>query len=110
MNPKNEVIKDVECFASLKDIPAKIEGVVICTPPDATLEVAYQCKELNIKQVWMHRSFDQGSYNKDAVKFCYENEISCIESGCPIMFVKADIAHKCMKWILSFSGKVSPFF
>jgi len=105
VNPKNEAVKNVECFASLKDIPNKIDSVVICTPPAATLDIVKICKELSIKHVWMHRSFDQGSYSQEAENFCIENGITCISSGCPMMFLKADIAHKCMKWILNWSGK-----
>ncbi|KAA3609771.1 MAG: CoA-binding protein [Calditrichaeota bacterium] len=107
VNPKNESVKDINCFASLKDVPEKIEGVIICTPPAATLEVVKMCKELNIQHVWMHRSFDQGSFNKEAESFCIENNINCISSGCPMMFLKADVAHKCMKWILDLTGKLA---
>ena len=105
VNPKNKSIKDVECFASLRDIPAKIEGVIICTPSAATLDIVHTCCELNIQHVWMHRSFDKGSYNEEAEKFCQEKGISCIAFGCPMMFLKADFAHKCMKWVLDLSGK-----
>lgn len=106
VNPKDNAIDDVKCYNSLRAVPNPIEGVVICTPSIVTPSVIRECINLGIKNIWMHRSFDEGSYSKHAEELCKENGINCISIGCPMMFLKADIPHKCFKWILDVSGKL----
>jgi hypothetical protein len=39
------------------------------------------------------------------VKFGREHGMSVIAGGCPMMFVPgADVGHKCMRWVLNFTG------
>lgn len=105
VNPKSNLITDVKCFESIKAISEPVEGVVICTPSIVTASVIRECISLNIKHIWMHRTFDDGSYSEHAYEICKENGINCIPIGCPMMFINADFPHKCMKWFLDFSGK-----
>lgn len=105
VNPKASSINDLQCYNSLSDISEPIEGVVICTPVSATLSVVEECILNDVKHVWIHRSFDNGSYNKEAVDLCKQNGINCISVGCPLMFLNSDFAHKCMRWIMNASGK-----
>ena len=106
VNPKSSSIVDVKCYNSLDDISESVDGVVVCTPPEDTLSVVNECIRLNIKNVWMHRSFDDGSYNKEAVELCKQHGINCISVGCPLMFLNADFPHKCMRWFMNISGKL----
>ncbi len=102
INPKVKEIDGHICYGNLAAVPVKIDGVVIATPPSVTLEIVKACAELGIKNVWIHRSIDNGSYNAEAEQFCRENGINVIPSGCPMMFCKpVDFPHKCMKWALS---------
>lgn len=106
VNPKNDLIADVKCFSSLDAIPELIDGVVICTPSIVTPSVVRDCLRLNIKHVWMHRAFDEGSFSKHAFELCRENGINCVTTGCPMMFIRPDLPHKCVKWILDIGGKL----
>ena len=106
VNPKASTIRDVKCFASLDDITGPLDAVVICTHPNVTLSVVNECITRNIKHIWMHRSMDQGSYSKEAVELSEKNNINCISSGCPLMFLEADFPHKCIRWIMDISGKL----
>ena len=105
VNPKHSKIKEVTCFPSLKEIPERVQSVVICTPAEATFETVKQCADLGIKNVWLHQSFGTGSYNQQAVEYCKTNGINCVYSGCPMMFIEPDFGHLCMRGILSFSGR-----
>lgn len=107
INPKTGEINGDTCYPSLSAVPEKIEGVVIGTNPKATLQVVTDCAELGIKHAWIHKSMDNGSYSEEAEKFCKENDIILIPSGCPMMFCKpVDFAHKCIKWFLHTTGKL----
>ncbi len=107
VNPKARFIGTDPCYTSLRDIPAKIEGVVICTPPQNTLAVLKECAELGIQHAWIHRSVDNGSYTPEAEAFCKQNGIKLIPAGCPMMYCSpVDFPHKCIRWVLSVSGKL----
>ena len=104
-NPRAEEIEGDTCYPDLKSIPGGVEGVVAATHPKATLQVVQECSELGISYVWMHRSFGDGSVSQEAVNFCQENGIQVIPGGCPMMYCDpVDFGHKCIRWILGFSG------
>ncbi|MFW5759791.1 MAG: CoA-binding protein [Cyclobacteriaceae bacterium] len=93
------------CYPNLKSIPHKLDAVMITAPPEAAINIIEQCIEQNIKRVWMHRSIDNGSYSAEAETLARANGISVINIGCPMMFVKPDIFHKCFRWFMSIKGK-----
>ncbi len=106
VNPRAENVEGDVCYASLKDVPGEIDGVVISVPPKATEELVHECAEVGIKRVWMHRSFAGGSVSQEAVDFCNENDISVIAGACPMMYCSPDFAHKCMHWVMGVFGKL----
>lgn len=106
VNPKSSSITDVKCYTSLEEIHEPLDGVVVCTPAVVTPSVISDCIRLNIKNIWIHRAFDQGSYNQEAVELCKKHNINCISVGCPLMFLNADFPHKCIRWFMDFGGKL----
>lgn len=107
VNPKADNIEGDVCFPNLKSIPAKIDAVMICTNPNESINVVIECKELGINTVWFHKTIGGGSYSAEAVEFCRKNEISAIESGCPMMHVgPVDFGHKCIHFTLNLFGKL----
>lgn len=53
--PVNKTIKEVEgekAYKSIKEIPDKVEVVNLVTPPEISLKIAKECKELGIKFIW----------------------------------------------------------
>ncbi len=106
VNTKAEDVKDVPCYPNIKLIPEQIEAVMICTPPEGTMDVMKQCIEMGIKHVWIHKSMGDGSYNKEAVKLAEENGIEIIPLACPMMFLKPDGFHSVFKFIMNITGKL----
>jgi predicted CoA-binding protein len=107
VNPKATEVEGVECFQNLVSIPEPVDGVVIATPPGASVEVVRECGEKGIGQVWFHRSFGTGSVSEEAVTQCRNMGIHCIVGGCPMMFCEpVDIAHRFMRWWLQKRGRV----
>ena len=99
VNPKADQIKDVECFPDLKSIPAHVQGAVLCTPTHATEGAVKECAENGIHHVWMHKGLAAGSYEPQAFETAKELVLEVIPGGCPMMFVKPDIFHKCFGWL-----------
>lgn len=106
INPKYQEVKDVPCFPDLKSVPEKIDAVMISSHPDATPGIIKQCIELGIKHVWIHKSFDNGSFHKEAVGLAEQNGLEIIPNACPMMFLKPDPFHFCFKWIMNWRGKL----
>jgi len=70
INPRAEAVEGDHCYADLKNVPERTDGVVICTRPEVVLDIIKDCIELDIKRVWMHRSFGPGSVSEEATELC----------------------------------------
>lgn len=107
VNPKAAEVEGVACYRDLAHVPGPIDGVMIATPPDVSIEVVRQCADLGIRRVWFHRSIGEGSVSDAAVKECAARGIEAIVGGCPLMFCEpVDIGHKCLKWWFQRQGRV----
>lgn len=107
VNPYAEKIDGDKCFPSLKEIPEKVECVVIGTKPEAAKQIIDDCGKLGIKNVWVHHSFGKGSYDEEAVQRAKELGLNIIPAGCPMMFCEpVDVAHKCFRWFFDLTGKL----
>jgi hypothetical protein len=99
VNPKADQIREVPCYPDVKSIPEAVEGAVVCTPAHASEQAIKECAEKGIAQVWMHTGFGPGSYSPEAFKTAKELGLAVIPGGCPMMYVKPDIFHRCMGWL-----------
>jgi len=84
VNPNTNIAEGDICYPSLSSIPVKIESVIIGTHPDITPKIVDECIELGIKQVWIHKSIGQGSYNEVAIHKAIQAGISFIPGSCPM--------------------------
>lgn len=53
INPNTEQIENQTAYAGLGDLPEKVHGLSIITPPAVTEQVVEQAIELGIKNIWM---------------------------------------------------------
>jgi predicted CoA-binding protein len=107
VNPSAEEVEGDRCYASVTAIQDGVDGVVIVTPPDKALGVVEDCAAAHVPRVWLHRGVGPGSSSEQAAQFCREHEISVIPGGCPNMFgATSDRGHKCLRGMLSFTGKI----
>lgn len=107
VNPNATRVEGVACHPDVAAIPGPVDGVVVATHPEVSLQVVQQCGERGIRQVWLHRSFGEGSVSEAAVRECEARGIACIAGGCPLMFCDpVDFGHRCMRWWLQRQGRV----
>jgi len=104
VNPATVEVEGGPCYPTLAAIPGGVEAVVIATPPAAAEGLVRESAELGIRHVWMHRSFGQGSVSASAATLGRERGLSVIDGACPMMYVKPDVGHRCMRWILKVTG------
>lgn len=105
VSPHADEIEEVSCFQTISTIPETPEAVVLFTPPSATMNVLEECSELGIKKVWIHHSVDQGSFTPGVEEFAAGKGMELIPFGCPMMFLKPDIFHRCMRWFFNLQKK-----
>lgn len=100
-------MEGVYCYPDLRSIADGVDGVVVATHPDTTVEVARESVEIGVTRIWLHRSFGQGSLSDSAVNLARENNITIIPGGCPMMFVEPiDFGHKCIRWFTGLTGSL----
>ena len=105
INPNADTIGGDPCYASVGDVPAKLDGIVIVTRPELATEIARDCVAAGVPRVWMHNNtFAPSSVSDEAEALCRENGIAVISGGCPMMFF--DFGHKCMRAILGMMGRL----
>ena len=107
INPKASELEGATCYRDIGSVPGQLDGVVIATAPDISVEIVRQCSEHGVPRVWFHRSFGSGSVSEEAVRECRARGIDCVVGGCPLMFCDpVDFGHRCMKWWLQRQGRV----
>jgi uncharacterized protein len=107
INPNAIEVEGVHCYADLASAPGVIDGVVVATHPRQALDIVNQCCQRDVRRVWFHRAYGQGSVSAEAVHECGARGIQCIAGGCPMMYCKpVDFGHRCMRWLLRIGGKV----
>lgn len=81
INPKATQIEGETCYATVKDIPQPIGGVVTVVPPERTLEVVQHCIEVGVPRIWMQ----PGSESEEAIKLAEENGLDVMANACMLM-------------------------
>ena len=95
VNPKADQIRDVPCYPDVKSIPELVEGAVLCIPASAAEQAVKDCHECNVSHLWMHTGMGPGSYDLKAFEMAKKSGMEVIPGGCPMMYVKPDIFHRC---------------
>jgi predicted CoA-binding protein len=107
INPNVSEVEGTRCYRDVAVVPVQLDGVVIATSPDVSVQIVRQCSDHGVRRVWFHRSFGNGSVSDEAVRECDAHGIDCIVGGCPLMFCDpVDFGHKCMRWWLQRKGRV----
>jgi uncharacterized protein len=81
VNPKLAELEGLKCYASLTEIPIKVDVVDFVVPPKVTEETLKQCKDLGLDHIWLQ----PGSESEAAIAFCQENHLKVVHSVCVMM-------------------------
>jgi len=107
VNPSAAEIGGKPCYPSLAAIPERVEAVMVATHPSVAAAVARMALDMNIRHIWFHRSFGNGSVSAEAVELCRSRGVEPIEGGCPLMYCgPVDPAHRVFRWVLRLQRRV----
>ncbi|PLX97348.1 MAG: CoA-binding protein [Desulfuromonas sp.] len=83
VHPLELEIEDLDCVASVTDLPDEVESISIITPPRVTEKVVEQAAAKGIKNIWMQ----PGAESPTAVKYCEEQGLNVIADGSCLLVV-----------------------
>jgi predicted CoA-binding protein len=107
INPKTREVEGVPSYPDLGSLPQPIDGVIVATHPDVSVDLVRQCAENGVRRIWFHRSFGQGSVSEVAIRECEARSVQCIVGGCPLMYCEpVDFGHRCMRGWLGWRGRL----
>lgn len=103
VNPNLDSIEGHTAYSSLKELPERVEAVVISLSPSKTAQIVREAHLQGIKHIWMQ----QGAESEEAVNFCKENGINCVYGECILMFATpVGFPHNVHRFIWKLLGKV----
>ncbi len=82
VNPKLKELEGLQCYASIGDVPVKVDVVDFVVPPAATEQILEQCKEIGLDRIWLQ----PGSESEKAINFCRENNMKVVHSVCVMTY------------------------
>ena len=88
VNPGWEAVGGVPCYASLADVPGRVDGVMVMTPADRAADVVRDGVAIGVTNVWLFRGVGRGSVSDEAVTLCHQHGIEVVEGACPLMFLE----------------------
>lgn len=82
VHPEAEELEGLRCFASLAELPAGVEGLLLVVPPAQTEKLVREAAAIGIGSVWMQ----QGAESEGAIRFCAEHGLAEVHGECILMF------------------------
>lgn len=103
VHPHAEEIEGNRCYPGLNEIPEAVDGVLICVPPDKSLQIVKDAAQAGIPRVWMQ----QGAASEEAIRFSQSNNLKLVHGECILMFAEpAGFMHRLHRGILNMFGKL----
>ena len=81
INPKLNQLEGMKCYASLEEIPVKVDVVDLVVPPGVTEVILKECKRLGLCRIWLQ----PGSENEAALAYCHNNNLKVVHGVCVMM-------------------------
>ena len=81
VNPRLTTIEGMKCYATLADLPVKVDVVDFVVPPSATEAILKECVEQGLNCIWLQ----PGSESEASIDFCHKNNLKVIHGVCVMM-------------------------
>jgi predicted CoA-binding protein len=82
VNPNMQQINGDKCYANLAELTGKVDGVVICLPPQKSVQAVRDAAAAGIRSVWLQ----QGAQSIETGKVARELGIDPVEGKCILMY------------------------
>lgn len=105
VNPRCTEVEGIPCLATVNDLPAEVENLILMVPPALTDEIVGHSVDTSVRRIWMHRGVGRGAVSEAAIEVCRKHGIEVVYGFCPMMFYGKG-AHRFHLWIRKTFGKV----
>jgi uncharacterized protein len=103
VHPEADSIAGQPCARSLKDVAARVGGVVCVTPPASTTRIVEEAAAAGITRVWMQ----QGAASPEAIDYCRQHGLAAVHGECILMFAEPSMwLHRFHRGINRMIGKL----
>lgn len=103
VHPSGEVIEGQQSYPSLRDLPHKVDGVLVIVPPLQAEKVVHDAHEAGIDRIWLQ----QGAESQASIEYCQQNGMGVVYGHCILMFAKpVAFMHKPHRWVLQLLGQL----
>jgi len=82
VNPTLETIFGDPCYPAVAELADRVDGVVICIPPERVAGVVREAAAAGINRIWLQ----QGSHSLETRKAASEAGVSPVEGKCILMY------------------------
>lgn len=102
VNPNADEIYGVKVVQEIKDLPNKVNALLVMTKKDQTLSVVQEAKEKGIKHIWIQ----QMSETPEAIEEFKGTDVNLISKQCVLMFHEPRSIHKFHRNIKRLFGRL----
>ena len=82
VNPNMDTFMGDHCYANLAELAGKVDGVVICLPPQKSAQVLREAAAAGITRIWLQ----QGAQSLETSKVAREVGVTPVEGKCILMY------------------------
>jgi predicted CoA-binding protein len=109
VNPRASEVDGDAAVASVRDLPAGIDGAIVMVPAEASAAVVQECIDRGIPRIWLHQGAGPSAATPEAVALCREHGIEVVDGACPMMFFDdATWFHRLHRWGRERAGHLVP--
>lgn len=103
--PLNPALVDFEgnkCYASVDEIPGKIDALLMVIPPAESENLLKSLKRKDIKNVWLQPGTESGSI----LEYCRQADMNTVSGECILMHAKPHGLHSVHRFFRTIFGKM----
>jgi uncharacterized protein len=103
VHPSAPTLEGDRCYASLRELPEAVGGVLVVVPPAQTEQVVRDAAAAGIPRLWLQ----QGAASPQAVHLARENGMKVVHGECILMFIEPVVSiHRFHRWLWRALGKL----
>ena len=95
IHPAGALIDGRRSYAAFRDLPEKVDAVLVVVPPLQAIEVVRDAAAAGIHHVWLQ----QGAESPDVLAACREHKLNVVAGECILMFARPTGVHKLHYWV-----------
>jgi uncharacterized protein len=84
IHPEAQEINGERCYASLSALPDKVDGAIICVPPQKAAQVLREVAGAGIQRIWLQ----QGAQSPETAAVAKELGVNPITGKCILMYAE----------------------